>query len=128
MLSSHDLVFRMLSNKFDPIVEIVDPNQTFPGGIVVSKFVFSGGGGGGHRINHFGRRWSYDKFPVCRVSLLRNGKEAVSVGEEVDVENSNTANYAGSSIVLELEKVRNIIPENPCISPLLECDITLRCP
>jgi hypothetical protein len=47
------------------------------------------------------------------VSLLRNGKETVSVGEEVDVENSNTANYAGSSIVLELEKVRNIIPENP---------------
>jgi hypothetical protein len=36
----------MLSNNFDPIVEIVDFNQTFSGGIVVSKFVFSRGRGG----------------------------------------------------------------------------------
>ena len=42
---------------------------------------------------------------VCRVSLLKNGKETVSVGEEVEDENLNTGNYAGSSIILQLEKV-----------------------
>ncbi len=42
---------------------------------------------------------------VCRVSLLKNGKETVSVGEEVEDQNLNTGNYAGSSIILQLEKV-----------------------
>jgi len=42
---------------------------------------------------------------LCRVSLLKNGKETVSVGEEGEEVNSNTGNYAGSSIILHLEKV-----------------------
>ena len=42
---------------------------------------------------------------LCRVSLLKNGKETVSVGEEGEEVNSSTGNYAGSSIILHLEKV-----------------------
>ena len=44
---------------------------------------------------------------ICRVSLLKNGRETVSVGEEQqeEEEKRSKANYAGSSIILQLEKV-----------------------
>jgi hypothetical protein len=53
---------------------------------------------------------------ICRVSLLKNGRETVSVGEEEEVgegnsDKRNKANYVGSSIILQLEKVKDLVKE-----------------
>ena len=48
----------------------------------------------------------------CRVSLIKNGEEVVSVGGAVDKSLKNVGTSASNSVILNLEKVIVSLPHN----------------
>ena len=47
----------------------------------------------------------HSPLPLCRVSLMKNGEEVVSVGGAVDPSLKNVGTSASNSVLLDLGKV-----------------------